>query len=52
MPEILRDMQKDCGKPGCLNDTRIQALACGDEMIEQKRRPPPLAFSHLTRCPT
>ena len=33
MPNILRDTQKDCGKPGCLNDYRIQVLARGDEMI-------------------
>ena len=43
MPNILRDTQKDCGKPGCLNDYRIQVLARGDEMIEQERRLPPLA---------
>jgi hypothetical protein len=41
----LRDTQKDCGKPGCLNDYRIQVLARGDEMIEQERRLPPLARS-------
>jgi hypothetical protein len=41
----LRDTQKDCGKPGCLNDYRIQVLARGDEMIEQERRLPPLADS-------
>jgi hypothetical protein len=52
MPKILRDTQKDCGKPGCLNDNRIQVLAGGDEMIEQERRLPPLAlFSDLQRCP-
>jgi hypothetical protein len=44
MPKILRDTQKDCGKPGCLNDNRIQVLAGGDEMIEQERRLPPLAL--------
>jgi hypothetical protein len=38
MPKILRDTQKDCGKPGCPNDYRIQVLARGDEMIEQERR--------------
>jgi hypothetical protein len=27
MPKILRDTQKDCGKPGCLNDYRTQVLA-------------------------
>jgi hypothetical protein len=43
MPNILRDTQKDCGKPGCLNDYRVQVLARGDEMIEQERRLPPLA---------
>jgi hypothetical protein len=41
MPKILRDTQQDCGKPGCLNDNRIQVLARGDEMIEQERRLPP-----------
>jgi hypothetical protein len=47
MPKILRDTQKDCGKPGCRNDYRIQVLARGDEMIEQERRLPPLAlFGH------
>jgi hypothetical protein len=55
MPKILRDTQKDCGKPGCLNDNRIQVLARGDEMIEQERRLPPLAlFGHGRagrRCP-
>jgi hypothetical protein len=45
MPKILRDTQKDCGKPGCLNDYRIQVLARGDEMIEQERKLPPLADS-------
>ena len=30
MPKILRDTQKDCGKPGCRNDYRIQVLARGD----------------------
>jgi hypothetical protein len=38
MPKILRNTQKDCGKPGCPNDYRIQVLARGDEMIEQERR--------------
>jgi hypothetical protein len=38
MPKILRDTQKDCGKPGCPNAYRIQVLARGDEMIEQERR--------------
>jgi hypothetical protein len=36
MPKILRDTQKDCGKPCCLNDYRIQVLARGGEMIEQR----------------
>jgi hypothetical protein len=44
MPKVLRDTQKDCGKPGCRNDYRIQVLARGDEMIEQERRLPPLAL--------
>jgi hypothetical protein len=42
MPKILRNTQKDCGKPGCPNDYRIQVLARGDEMIKQERRRPPL----------
>jgi hypothetical protein len=39
----LRDTQQDCGKPGCLNDYRIQVLAHRDEMIEQECRLPPWA---------
>jgi len=51
MPKILRDTQKDCGKPCCLNDYRIQVLARGGEMIEQERRLPPLAlFRHGVRA--
>jgi len=41
----LRDTQKDRGKPGCLNNYRIQVLARGGEMIEQERRLPPLVQS-------
>jgi len=41
----LRDTQKDRGKPGCLNNYRIQVLARGGEMIEQERRLPSLAQS-------
>jgi hypothetical protein len=44
MPKILRDTQKDCGKPGCRKDYPIPVLARGDEMVEQ-RRLPPLALS-------
>jgi hypothetical protein len=40
-PKILRDTQKGRGKPGCLNNYRIQVLARGGEMIEQERRLPP-----------
>jgi hypothetical protein len=45
MPKILRDAQRDCGKPGCRNDYHMQVLARGDEMIGQERRLPPLAPS-------
>src|SRR6478672_4560664 len=31
VPKILRDTEKDCGKPGCPNDHRSQVLAHGDE---------------------
>jgi hypothetical protein len=50
MPKILRDTQKDCGKPGCRNDYRIQVLARGDEMIEQERRLRPLAPLRHADC--
>jgi hypothetical protein len=43
IPKILRDTQRDCGKPGRLNDYLIQVLARGDEMIEHEMRLPPLA---------
>jgi len=50
-PKILRDTQKGRGKPGCLNNYRIQVLARGGEMIEQERRLPPLAlFRHGVRA--
>jgi hypothetical protein len=35
MPKMLRDTEKDCGKPGCPNDPRSQVLAHGDEVIER-----------------
>ena len=35
MPKILRDSEKDYGKPGCPNDPRSQVLAHGDEVIER-----------------
>jgi len=31
VPKTSRDTKKDCGKPGCPNDHRSQALARGDE---------------------
>jgi hypothetical protein len=40
MPKILRDTQRDCGKPGCRNDYHMQVLARGDEMIGEERRLP------------
>jgi hypothetical protein len=35
MPKMLRDTEKDYGKPGCPNDPRSQVLAHGDEVIER-----------------
>jgi hypothetical protein len=52
MPKILRDTQRDCGKPGCRNDYHMQVLARGDEMIGQERRLPPLGhLSDLSTLP-
>lgn len=35
MPKMLRESEKDYGKPGCPNDPRSQVLAHGDEVIER-----------------
>jgi hypothetical protein len=35
-PKILRDTQKDCGKPGCRNDYRIQNLGLREPVRQQR----------------
>ena len=50
MPKILRDTQRDCGKPGCRNDYHMQVLARGDEMIGQERRLPPCGTKQTFRA--
>jgi hypothetical protein len=49
MPKILCDAQKDCGKPGCLNDYRILVLRPWRR--DDRTRAATSAFGTYRTCP-